>query len=202
MTDFESMQADVARLTATVADLLARVAHLEEAVEGGTITGPSPVPAHHLAERHVAEQRLTERHAAPAEPGTAAGADALDGTITYRGTVHAGETALDYEVSHPVATLLSLDEDALARTLAVIAAPPRLTVLRALLEGSRDVGQLRQAVGPVAAGDLDRDLGDLVSAGLILQRRNGTFEAVPDRAIPLLTILAGAHDLVVPQGTS
>jgi hypothetical protein len=200
MTDFETMRADVARLTTTVADLMARVTHLEEALEGGTFAAPA-IPSRRHAEFHSEFHAGPEPPAAPGPaPARHPGERSVEGTITYRGTVRAGMAALDHEVSHPVTTLLDLDEVELARTLGVIATPARLTVLRALLEGGRDAGQLRRAVGPAGGAELDRDLRALSGAGLIAQPAPGSFEAIPDRAIPLLAILAGAHDLTAPTG--
>jgi hypothetical protein len=188
MTDFETMQAEVARLTAEVADLMARVTHLEESGEGGHAARTFPVPAPHRAEYHEL----------PAAAPPTVDKDAVQGTITYRGSVRTGVTALDYEVSHPVANLLGLDEVALARILAVVSSPARLTVLRTLLEGPGDSDRLRRAVGRVAGDQFERDLDDLIGAGLIVQPRPGFFEAVPERAVPLLTLLAAANDLGGP----
>jgi ArsR family transcriptional regulator len=186
MTDLDHLQAELARLTATVADLMARMAHLEEQIDVGFVGRHAPQPADLRAERHAGAP-VTEE-------------DAVQGTISYRGTVRVGADALDREISHPVATLMALEGTALAGILNVIASPTRLAILRALLSGPREARQLRDAVGPAHAGQVEHDLYELLTAGLVSQPTPAHFEVAPGRVIPLLTTLAAAHDLEDPHG--
>jgi ArsR family transcriptional regulator len=187
MTDLDTLHAELARLSAMVADLVARMTHLEEQVDIGFVGRHAPQPADLRAERHADATVIDE--------------DAVQGTISYRGTVRVGADALDREVSHPVATLINLEGAALASTLNVIASPTRLAILRALLSGPCDAKRLRQAVGPAHAAQLDHDLYALLTAGLVTKPTPAHFEVAPGRVIPLLTALAAAHDLEESHGS-
>ncbi len=122
-------------------------------------------------------------------------ADTPAGTIVYAGVGQVGGDGIAWQMTHSLTDLLALDEDRLARQLAAIASPVRIRILRELAPGPLQTHELQARLDEPSAGQLYHHLRELLATGLVTQPRRSVYE-VPDRAvIPLLTLLACAHDL-------
>jgi DNA-binding transcriptional ArsR family regulator len=124
--------------------------------------------------------------------------DALEdpaGSVSYSGEARFGDDRLAWRRVHRVGDLLALDEAVLARQLTALASPVRIRILRELSAGALQTAELQARLDEPSAGQLYHHLRELLAAGIVTQPRRSVY-AVPDRAvIPLLTLLACAHDL-------
>ena len=117
------------------------------------------------------------------------------GTVTYSGKAHFGDDRLAWKKIHRVDDLLALDEALLARQLTALASPVRIRILRELSSGPLQTADLQARLDEPSAGQLYHHLRELLAAGIVTQPRRSVY-AIPDRAvIPLLTLIACAHDL-------
>jgi DNA-binding transcriptional ArsR family regulator len=172
-----------AELGEAVRDLQARVAALEHE--------PTQRPRRR---RHAGldlrlVDLLTELTEPPAEPGAASG------TVAYGGVAHLGGDGLAWQMVHPVPKLLTLDEGNLARQLTALASPVRLRILRELAAGPLQTHELQARLDEPTAGQLYHHLRELLATGLVTQPRRSVYELPPRAVIPLLTLVACAHDL-------
>ncbi|MFI2241472.1 ArsR/SmtB family transcription factor [Streptomyces chrestomyceticus] len=118
------------------------------------------------------------------------------GTVAYAGQAFLGDGDYAWAGEHEVADLMAADWTAAAATLESLGSPPRLVLLAALAGGPRSRAQLQEALGGASStGHLYHHLRELQRAGLIMQRRRGTYEIVAQAVIPLLAILAAALDV-------
>jgi DNA-binding transcriptional ArsR family regulator len=136
---------------------------------------------------------LTELTDLPAEP------DAHSGTVAYAGVAQLGGEGLAWQMVHPVPKLLALDEGNLARQLAALASPVRLRILRELAGGPLQTHELQARLDEPTAGQLYHHLRELLATGLVTQPRRSVYELPPRAVIPLLTLIACAHDLATGE---
>jgi DNA-binding transcriptional ArsR family regulator len=117
------------------------------------------------------------------------------GSVSYSGDARFGDDRLAWKRVHRVGDLLTLDESVLARQLTALASPVRIRILRELSSGALQTAELQARLDEPSAGQLYHHLRELLAAGLVTQPRRSLYE-VPDRAvIPLLALIACAHDL-------
>jgi DNA-binding transcriptional ArsR family regulator len=172
-----------AKLELAVRDLQARVEGLEQ----------ERAASSHPQRRAGPELGLIDSLSELTEPPTDPGAPA--GTVTYAGVAELSGEGLGWQMLHSVPDLLALDEGRIARQLAAMASPVRLSILRELAAGPLQTHELQSRLDEPSAGQLYHHLRELLATGLVTQPRRSVYE-VPDRAvIPLLTLLACAHDL-------
>lgn len=118
------------------------------------------------------------------------------GAVAYAGAAKLGERECLWIKEHTVPDVVELEPDALARVLAALGHPSRLTLLRALAEAPRGSQQLQEALGVSSPGQLYHHLKELVATGLVRQVRRSHYEVADHQVVPLLTILAAVSDLV------
>ncbi|WP_188195288.1 ArsR/SmtB family transcription factor [Nonomuraea sp. SYSU D8015] len=118
------------------------------------------------------------------------------GTVAYGGAAFVGGHEYLWAGEHQVHDLMAADWTAAATALESMGSPPRLALLAALVGGPRSRAELQEALGgETSTGHLYHHLRELQRAGLITQRRRGTYEVVARAVIPLLAVLAAALDL-------
>ncbi|MGI5290284.1 ArsR/SmtB family transcription factor [Nonomuraea polychroma] len=122
--------------------------------------------------------------------------DGTAGTVAYGGAARVNGHEYMWTGEQQVGDLLQADWTAAAAVLESMGSPPRLALLAALVGGPRNRGELQEALGGESStGHLYHHLRELQRAGLIRQRRRGTYEALPQSVIPFLAIAAAALDL-------
>lgn len=116
------------------------------------------------------------------------------GAVLYTGTVTlpTGEH-YDWQYGHTVADLLDADWSGYAATLAALAHPVRLLLLRQILHGTRTAAELAEVDGLGTTGQLYHHLRQLVAAGWLRSSARGQYAVPPERVVPLLIVLSGAH---------
>jgi len=116
------------------------------------------------------------------------------GAVLYTGTVTlpTGEH-YDWQYGHTVDDLLDTDWTGYADTLTAIAHPVRLLLVRHILAGTRTVAALAEVDGLGTTGQLYHHLRQLVSAGWLRTSTRGQYAVPPERVVPLLIVLSGAH---------
>jgi hypothetical protein len=160
------------RLARTVADLLDRVARLEE-----RLAGPVAEPGEG---RFWALEALRRA-------GTAGGRVVLAGTAD----VPDGRR-YEWQEEHAAAGLVDADWGAVAGTLGALGHPVRLAVLQAVLRGRHTVRELGELEGIGTSGQAYHHLRELQAAGWIRQVRRNHHVVPGDRVVPLLVALAAA----------
>jgi len=118
------------------------------------------------------------------------------GAVVYAGVSRFGDRESLWIKEHGVPELLDLDPRGLARVLAALAHPARLTLARALVQAPRTSQELQEVIGTASAGQLYHHLKDLVAAGVVNQAVRSRYEIAPEHTIPLLALLAAAGDLL------
>jgi DNA-binding HxlR family transcriptional regulator len=177
-----------AELDTAIRDLRSRVEALEQRHGPRASRRRRPGPDLGLLES------LAELTEAPSD------AESPAGTLTYAGVVQLGGESLAWQTIHSVADLTALEDGALARQLAAIASPIRLRILRELAARPLRTHELQARLDEPSAGQLYHHLRELLAAGLVTQPRRSVYE-VPARAVvPLLALIACAHDLVTGPG--
>jgi DNA-binding transcriptional ArsR family regulator len=183
MTDTATRLRGGEEIRAAIRDLQARVTALERA----------PAPAARRRRGRAPDLSLLDTLGALAE--THAGDASPAGTIAYAGVTRLGGESLAWQMAHGLGDLLELDEGALARRLSAIASPLRLRILRELAQGPLQAHELQARLGEPSAGQLYHHLRELLAAGIITQPRRSVYELPARAVIPLLTLVACAHDL-------
>lgn len=173
-----------------LADLTRRVAALESALASTRETAPPEAPG--VIDTALLE-RLQHRSGPPFEDGS------TQGSVLYAGAARLGGGSYAWQMERPVPGLLAIDDDLIARTLAAIANPTRVRLLKAVLAGAHEIHDLQEALGGVSTGQLYHHLKELTAAGLIQQRSRGRYEAAPRTVIPILAVIAAVYDLAAPD---
>lgn len=189
----------MATLEDRVAALEARVAQLAAALAGTTTPAETAAP------------EAPPAAAASSEPATPDAADragvfwALEGlrrrlpdpagAVLYTGVVEPvpGER---YEWQYGAATAELLAESewsAPAASLAALAHPVRLLLLREVLGGRRTAADLSEVAGLGTTGQLYHHLRQLAAAGWLRSAGRGRYAVPPERMVPLLVILTAAR---------
>jgi DNA-binding transcriptional ArsR family regulator len=171
-------------------ELERRIAHLESRIDGAATperTAPNANPL--MGVLHAWRREAEEQ--------------SLPGTVGYAGYVAGRELLWARKI--PLAELLPADWGPAAGILESLGSLPRLALLGALLrEGRRTNVELQEALGAIqgdtTSGQLYHHLRELQGAGLIMQKRRGEYDLVPQAVIPILTILAAAMNVATdPQ---
>ncbi|WP_327003253.1 helix-turn-helix domain-containing protein [Dactylosporangium sp. NBC_01737] len=116
------------------------------------------------------------------------------GAVLFTGTVDL-PTAEHYEwqLGTPVERLLDEDWSDLGATLAALAHPMRLRLLREILGGRHAANDLAGVEGLGTSGQLYHHLRQLTAAGWLRTGARGQYGVPPERVVPLLVILAAAR---------
>lgn len=179
------------RLTDQIAALAERVAALEaqhpvrSAVEP---TAPTALGA--PGEWDVAlEERLRQRSGPEFELA------GERGSVLYAGDATIAHGSYRWQMERPVPGLLAIPDELIARTLAAVASPIRVRLLKSVLRGAHEVAALQDALGGVSTGQLYHHLKELTAVGLLVQRARGRYEVSARNVVPLLAVIAAAYDL-------
>lgn len=115
------------------------------------------------------------------------------------GVVFAGQVVLPneetyaWQLENDTGDILAADWSVAHATLAALAHPIRLLVLKALIEGKRDTQSLASLPDMGTTGQLYHHLKELEAAGWIRQPRRGEYIVLAERVIPLLAILSACE---------
>jgi DNA-binding transcriptional ArsR family regulator len=174
----------LAALEAQVLELQARMAALELPA-----VAPAPAPSIPTPDLGLLQQ-MQQRSGPPYEQGDTRGA------VTYAGAVQFANLQYVWQIERPLPALLGLEPAPLARVLAALGSPARVTLVRTLLGGARNSQQLQAALGGVSTGQLYHHLKELRAAGIIDQHGRSDYRLAPSKIVPFLIVLAGAFDLL------
>jgi ArsR family transcriptional regulator, arsenate/arsenite/antimonite-responsive transcriptional repressor len=181
-------------VTDQLADLAERVSALETALQSVLESGPvAPGGAAAAEAPGVLDTALLERLQHRSGPRFEDGS--TQGSVLYAGAAQLGGGTYAWQMERPVPGLLATDDDLIAGTLAAIANPTRVRLLKAVLAGAHEIHDLQEALGGVSTGQLYHHLKELTAAGLIRQRSRGRYEAAPRTVVPILAVIAAVYDL-------
>lgn len=183
----------LARLESQVSSLLERIAALEASEPKETKKQTKKRPASPEVAPGEPDlgllERLQGRTGAPYEE------DDERGAILYAGSARFNDRSYVWQIERPVPGLLGVEEEALTPVISALASPSRLQLLKAMLRGASGAQQLQQELGDASVGQFYHHLKELQAAGLIAQKRRGSYEIKTQSVVPLLAILAAAYDL-------
>jgi hypothetical protein len=116
------------------------------------------------------------------------------GAVLFTGAVGlAGGEHYEWQQTLPVEGLLESDWTLQASTLAALAHPARLLLLREVLRGARSAADLQTVDGIESTGQLYHHLRQLVAAGWLRTAGRARYAVPPERVVPLLVVIACAH---------
>lgn len=116
------------------------------------------------------------------------------GAVLFTGSVRSTEDEpVEWQQGSSTDTLLEQDWSEFAEPLAALGQPVRLTLLHAVLDGTRTVAGLGSVEGVGTSGQLYHHLRQLVSAGWLRTAGRGRYEVPATRVVPLLVILSAAQ---------
>lgn len=166
-----------------------RLATLEQQVaELTTRLGSGPAPAS-PAEPSQHEQTFWALEGLRSHIG-----DIEGGAVLFTGIVDLPTSEhYEWQQALPVESLLADDWTEAATTLAALGHPVRLTLLRRVLEGTRNVAELAEQEGLGTTGQIYHHLRQLVSAGWLRSSARGLYEVPGGRVIPLLALVMGTR---------
>jgi hypothetical protein len=177
------MSDPLSEVTAALEDLRARVAR----VEAGTGSRPEPAPGPGDAGTHWLLAGLARNTG----PGFAR--DGISGSVAYGGRVRAPGTGdVVWQLEHAALDVVDADLDAAAATLAAVAHPFRLRLLRRMLQGASTLAELQEPAAAGTTGQLHHHLRELRSAGLVVSRRRNHSSIPTDRVVPVLVMITAA----------
>jgi DNA-binding transcriptional ArsR family regulator len=175
-----------------------RVSELERRVallEGGHAAPAHAGPPIMDTDKFWALAKLAER------TGPEFDRDGVAGTLLYAGrAMTPGGGDLIWQVEHPLPGVLAEGWDDAATVLAALGNPVRLEIVRRILLGGETVQQLQEISGLGTSGQLYHHLRDLQAAGLVTQRRRGSYGVPADKVIPALVIIAAAGQMAAVPG--
>ncbi|MGL4230732.1 MAG: ArsR/SmtB family transcription factor [Casimicrobium sp.] len=116
------------------------------------------------------------------------------GGVVFAGqvTLPAGETYA-WQIQDGTNDLMAAEWSVANAPLAALAHPMRLTILKALLTGTRDTQSLQVLPDMGTTGQLYHHLKELESAGWIRQPRRGEYIVLAERVVPLLAIISACE---------
>ncbi len=115
------------------------------------------------------------------------------GAVVYAGTID-DDTLGHYrwQVSLPTEKMMRQSWSEVSDTLAALAHPVRLELLKMILQGKRTSHELQALEGLGTTGQLYHHLKELQGAGWLKAESRGTYRVVAERVIPLLAIVLAA----------
>lgn len=172
-----------------VADLLKRV----ERLEGGVARLPErPAPQPTAGDLALLDRLRSLKEPRYQAPG-------LRGAVTYAGAATLGGREHLWIREHALPDVMEIDPAGLARALATLGHPTRLSLLRTLLREPCSSQKLQEVLGISSAGPLYHHLKELLAVGLVVQTRRSLYEIPAHHVIPLLLMLAAAADCLTSQ---
>lgn len=176
-------------------ELAERVTALEQLVrtlvdrlDAVTQAGPTPAPGAAADPPPIEANPFWALDGLKAQVGDTSGAVLYTGTVTLPTGEH-----YDWQYGHTVDDLLDAEWRGYAETLTALAHPVRLLLIRQILAGTRTVAALAEIDGLGTTGQLYHHLRQLVSTGWLRSSARGQYAVPPERVVPLLIVLSGAH---------
>ncbi len=123
----------------------------------------------------------------------------MRGAVTYAVSAKTGDKEVLWAGDHGAPEIWDLEPASLARSLAALGHPARITLVRSLLTGPKTSQDLQEVIGSGSTGQLYHHLNDLISAGVVDQTARSQYQIDRSRIAPLLVILAAAGDAARPQ---
>lgn len=114
------------------------------------------------------------------------------GEVVFAGQAEVASGTWGWQWGLRVAPLLKAPWAAVAESLAALAHPLRLELLRAVLNGKSSSQELQHLADVGTTGQLYHHLKELQSAGWLKVGKRGSYAIPPERVIPLLVILSAA----------
>lgn len=112
------------------------------------------------------------------------------GRIGYAGiALTPGQARYQWQGEHEVGQLMGMDWEDLARVFAALGHRVRLEILKAMLRGVEEAGELRKTPGIGTIGQLYHHLRELQAAGWVRQRQRSCYVVVPDRVVCVLLMI-------------
>lgn len=154
-----------------------------------------------IERRLAALERAAGPRPAPADPerfwaldGLTADAAALPGgAVVYAGSVRLpGREEYAWQRTHAAEEARGDDagDPAVAASLAALAHPVRLRLLREVLAGTRTTGELADLPSLGTTGQLHHHLRQLTAAGWLRATARGAYAVPAERVVPLHVVLA------------
>ncbi|MBW2734497.1 MAG: winged helix-turn-helix transcriptional regulator [Deltaproteobacteria bacterium] len=170
-------------LEAQVAELLQRVDALESKLEETpALASISPVDLGIL-------DALRARQGGPYE------GKEVKGAVVYGGAVTFGEREYLWEMERPAPGLADVSMASISAVLSVLASPQRLSLIKTLLTGPKTSAELQQALSLSSPGQLYHHLKELLSIGIVEQKKRSAYEVAARHVVPFLAVLAATVDL-------
>ena len=104
-----------------------------------------------------------------------------------------GPAVYEWQQGAEVGSLLAMDVEDVASTLAALGHPMRLRLLQAVLSGQTGATALGSMEGLGTSGQLYHHLRELQAAGWLHSSSRGRYQVPPARVVPLLTVLAATR---------
>lgn len=114
------------------------------------------------------------------------------GEVVFAGHAEVASGTWGWQWGLPVGPLLRTPWADVAESLAALAHPLRLEILRAVLRGQSNTQDLQHLAEIGTTGQLYHHLKELLSAGWLKAGKRGSYTVPPERVIPLLVILSAA----------
>lgn len=159
-----------------MADLEARVAHLEQQMSALQESVKAAPPARVLAGDAWLVETLDERHP--------------EGAVVFAGNPSTAAGPVRWQWGCPTADLMDGDWSDAATSLAALGHPVRLELLRLVLQGVVTTHELAETPGLGTTGQLHHHLRTLVSAGWLTTAGRGRYQVPPTRVVPLLAVVS------------
>jgi DNA-binding transcriptional ArsR family regulator len=142
---------------------------------------PAAEPAGELPDAFFALAALRERVGPP-------------GGVVFAGAVTLpGSSPVEWQFGRATEQVLAGDWAARASTLAALAHPVRLTLLREIVHGRDMVAALAELDGLGTTGQIYHHLRQLTAEGWLHTRARGQYAVPAERVVPLLTVLTAVE---------
>jgi hypothetical protein len=116
------------------------------------------------------------------------------GGVVFAGSVTLPDTAtVEWQYGRGTGQVLAADWAARASTLAALAHPVRLTLLREIVHGRDTVAGLAELDGLGTTGQIYHHLRQLTAEGWLHTKARGHYAVPAERVVPLLTILTAVE---------
>lgn len=114
------------------------------------------------------------------------------GGITYAGAVRVADGPVEWQYGMTTDDVLQADWADVAGDLAALGSPIRLSLLQAILSGTKTVAELADSPGMGSAGQLYHHLNQLTAHGWLTSQARGTYAVPVARIVPLMVIITAA----------
>lgn len=111
------------------------------------------------------------------------------GGVLYVGAVNTALGPVEWQYGLTTGAVLAGDWSEAAASLAALAHPARLSLLKAVIEGTDTVAALAELTDLGSTGQIYNHINQLVAQGWLATRSRGHYVVPPQKIVPLLTII-------------